>query len=84
MDSKHKTLQSYIDYPGKGIITDKDVYEEVKKHSTIKDRIDPRKMVEMTLAAQCILMGLYEKNGYEAGGRFMFYGPNGFFKQEAG
>ena len=73
----HKLLSSYIDYPGKGIITDEDVYNVVMNHSTEEDRSDCKKMVEMTLWAQNILMGILEDSGYSANGGWMFYGENG-------
>ena len=46
----------YSDYPGVGIITDEDIYNLVKKHSRLIDRLSNVKMVEMSLVAQCILM----------------------------
>ena len=56
---KH-VMTGECDYPGKGIITDEQVWQLVKKHSRLTDRINSRKMVEMTIAAQLILFGIYE------------------------
>lgn len=55
MFKKHK-LTNYIVYPGVGKITDEDVYKEVQKHSRLTDRLNPRKMLEMSFEAQAILM----------------------------
>ena len=76
---KHKLLSYYIDYPEKGIITDEDVYNVLMKHSTDADRKNPKKMVEMTLTAQNILMGIFEDDGFSTDGDWMFYGNNSFF-----
>ena len=64
----------YIDYPGVGLITDRDVYELVKKHSSFIERLDPRKMTEMTLLGQCVLMKVIDppKNS-----NWRFYKKNG-------
>lgn len=52
--------RGFIDYPGVGKITDNDVCELVLNHSRFIDRLNPYKMVEMSLFGQCILMGLFE------------------------
>lgn len=64
----------YIDYPGKGVIKDSDVYELVVKHSSLDERLDPEKMAEMTLLAQTVLMGIYEH--VDPDGDWTFYGKN--------
>lgn len=53
-------LEGYIDYPGVGIIKDEDVYQVIKKHSRLVDRLNPRKMLEMSFYAQAILMKVAE------------------------
>ena len=55
MFKKYK-LEGWIDYPGVGKIMDEDVYRTVKKHSRLVDRLNPRKMLEMSFYAQAILM----------------------------
>ena len=52
--------KGYIDYPGVGKIYDSDVYDLIRKHSRIVDRISRSKMVEMSLLGQCVLMGIFE------------------------
>lgn len=52
--------EGYIDYPGVGKIYDSDVYDLIRKHSRIIDRISRSKMVEMSLLGQCVLMGIFE------------------------
>lgn len=76
---KHK-MTGESSYPGKGIIADEEVWELVKKHSRFIDRINSRKMVEMTIAAQLILFGIYETEGWYADqDDWTFYGNDGFF-----
>ena len=76
---KHKMIGE-SNYPGKGIITDEEVWKLVKKHSRFIDRINTRKMVEMTLSAQLILFGIYETEGwYASQDDWTFYGKKGFF-----
>ena len=52
--------EGYVDYPGVGRIYDSDVYELIKAHSRLIDRISRTKMVEMSLLGQCILMGIFD------------------------
>lgn len=59
MFKKYK-LEGWIDYPEVGKITDEDVYQTVKKHSRLVDRLNPRKMLEMSFYAQVILMKVDE------------------------
>ena len=76
----HKMIGE-INYPGKGIITDEQVWKVVMNHSRLIDRLSGRKMVEMALAAQTVLMGLYEKEGWYADKNdWQFYGKDGFFR----
>lgn len=51
--------KGYIDYPGVGIIRDSTVYNLIKDHSRLIDRMNPAKMTEMSLLGQCILMGIF-------------------------
>ena len=75
---KHE-LNGWIDYPEKGKITDEKVYRLIKKHSRLIDRISTRKMVEMSINGQHILMGLYKEEGWDPENNdWMFYGKNGF------
>lgn len=53
-------LKGYIDYPGVGIIKDEEVYQLIRKHSRLIDRLSPRKWVEMTMTAQAYLMKVIE------------------------
>lgn len=69
-----------IEYPGKGIITDEQVWQLVKGHSRLIDRLNHRKMTEMAIAAQLILCGIYESEGwYSNQDDWTFYGKDGFF-----
>ncbi len=52
--------EGYVDYPDVGKIHDSDVYELILKHSRWIDRLNPIKMVEMSLLGQCILMRIFE------------------------
>lgn len=76
---KHK-MYGEIDYPGKGIITDEQVYDLIRNHSRLIDRLNGRKMTEMAIAGQLILCGIYEGEGWYANQNdWAFYGKNGFF-----
>ena len=73
-------MKGEINYPGKGIITDEQVWALVKKHSRLIDRLSTRKMVEMAIAAQLILCGIYESEGWYADqDDWTFYGKDGFY-----
>lgn len=74
-------FEGYIDYPGVGIITDSQVYEVVKIHSRFIDRINPKKMTEMSLIAQCVLMGIY-KNINPKDSTWSFYGKNSLLENK--
>lgn len=41
---------------GKRIVTHEEVYRFIRKHSTAVERLDPRKMVEMTIWANAMLL----------------------------
>ena len=63
---KHqKSMQwedGYVDYPGKGIITDKQVAEFTKKHMTVFSWLfRPKKVAQCSLISQNILMGVIEE-----------------------
>jgi len=73
------SYKGFIDYPGVGKITDKHVYEVVKKHSRCIDRLNPKKMTEMSLLSQSILMNLY-KNIDPKDMSWTFYGKNSLLK----
>ena len=76
---KHK-MYGEVNYPEKGVITDEDVWQLVKKHSRFIDRLSNRKMVEMAIAAQLILFGIYEEDGWFAEqDDWKFYGKDGFY-----
>ena len=77
---KKQLLSGNIDFPGKGIITDEEVWQVVKKHSRFIDRLSNRKMIEMALDAQLILCGIYENEGYYADKNdWTFFGKKGFY-----
>jgi len=75
-NKKKFRMDGYIDYPGKGRITDEMVYDTVIKHSRLIDRLNPRKWVEMTLYGQCVLMGVVDVPEED---NWKFYGKNGLF-----
>lgn len=53
---------SWIDYPGVGVITDDQVADHVMKHVTIFDLLfRHRKIMDATLCSQCMLMGVIEE-----------------------
>lgn len=76
-------LEGWIDYPkdnGTVKISDEQVWQLVKKHSRLIDRMSRRKMIEMSISGQLILMGIYESEGWYAKDTdWMFYGKDGFF-----
>lgn len=57
---KSFTYEGYIDYPGVGMIYDSDVYKLILKHSRFIDRLSGKKMTEMSLLGQCILMRIFD------------------------
>lgn len=67
-------LKNSIDYPGKGIITDEQVYQLVRMHSTLFDRLNGRKMLEMSFSAQLMLMGVID---IPAEDKWKFYNKKG-------
>lgn len=78
MPKKFK-MEGYIDYPSVGRIMDEDVYNLVKSHSRWIDRIDRRKMVEMSLLGQCILMKVFDDVKAEDPS-WKFYGKHAIMK----
>ena len=65
----------WVDYPDVGRITDKDVHKVVKDHSRLIDRLSSKRMVEMTLFAQNVLMKLFD--GLDAKDKsWKFYGKH--------
>ena len=66
-------MEGYIDYPGKGRIYDKDVLKLIQNHSRLIDRLNPAKMVEMSLIGQCVLMGIFDDMNPDDP-TWMFYG----------
>ena len=52
-----KKLEGYRTYPGVGTIHDEDVYQFIRQHSRLIDRLNPRKMLEMTEWAYAELSG---------------------------
>lgn len=50
----------WVDYPDRPRFTYWDVYKLVKAHSTIWQRLDPRKMIFMTVYAWDMFVGLDE------------------------
>ena len=55
---KKKLEDMWVEYPGKPRFSFWDVYKLIKKHSTLLDRLDPRKMVFMSVKAFDIFTGL--------------------------
>lgn len=58
---KERYSKMWVDYPGKGKITDADVAAFVKKHTHWWDRFDYHKVSDSALLAQNILMGVVEE-----------------------
>lgn len=56
-----KYSDNWIDYPGKGRITDEDIWKYVKKHSNVLSRLDPHRMADAAIETQLILMGVIEE-----------------------
>lgn len=67
--------QGYIDYPGVGLIHDVQVWNLVRDHSRLIDRLNSKKMTEMSLLGQCILMGIFDEVDPNDPS-WMFYGKN--------
>ena len=55
-----KKLTGYAKFEDGTIVTDEDIFQMVKKHSRLIDRLNPRKMIEMTFEAFNILNGSVE------------------------
>lgn len=60
-------------------VWDKDVYKLVVEHSTFLDRLNPKKMVEMTLWAHTFLANVRFDSKNK---NWSFYGKNGFFTED--
>ena len=48
----------WVDYPGRDRFTYGDVYRLIKEHSTILDRLNPKKVIFMAVYAFDILSGI--------------------------
>lgn len=80
MMAKKFLYGGYIDYPGKGIIYDEDVYKLILKHSRFIDRLSRSKMVEMSILGQTILMGICKDvDPYDLS--WTFYGKNSLYEK---
>lgn len=53
--------ESWADYPGKGKITNYDVWKHVKKHTHWYDRLNPRFITHCAIESQNHLFGVYEE-----------------------
>lgn len=56
----HGDEETWADYPGVGKITDRAVYEHMKKHTHWFDRLNPRLVCHYSLASQLHLMKVLE------------------------
>lgn len=70
-----------VTYPGVGEIYDADVWHLIKNHSRFIDRMSTKKMVEMSLLGQCILMGIFA-NIKPEDPDWTFYGKNSLYSLE--
>lgn len=75
------TYKGYIDYPGVGKIYDSQVWSLVKNHSRLIDRMNTKKMTEMCLLGQCILMGIFPDVKPEDLS-WKFYGKHALYNRE--
>ena len=75
--------EGYIDYQGIGRIYDSDVYNLIKSHSRFIDRLNKKKMVEMSLLGQCALMGIFNDMD-PSDASWQFYGKNSPLKKGKG
>lgn len=57
---KKKLTDMWVDYPDRPRFTYWDVYKLIMKHSTFLERLDPRKMIFMSVKAFDIFIGLEE------------------------
>lgn len=51
----------WVDYPGRERFTYMDIYNLIKAHSTILDRLNPAKVIFMAVYAFDILSGIQEE-----------------------
>lgn len=70
-----KRLTGYAKFQDR-IVFDEDVYQLVKRHSRLIDRLNPKKMIEMTWAAFDLLAGSIEKPE-NVSENWTFYGKHG-------
>ena len=54
-------LEGYAKFDDELVVYDKDVYEFIKKHSTLLERLNPKKMIDMYTLAFAMLSGSIEK-----------------------
>lgn len=57
---KKKLTDMWVDYPGRPRFTYWDVYTLIKNHSTLLDRLNPKKVIFMAVKAFDIFIGLEE------------------------
>lgn len=55
---RRKYSEGWIEYPGKGKITDTDVWNYVKSHTHWWQRLNPRFCCDAAIRAQLVLMGI--------------------------
>lgn len=67
-----KKLTGYRRYPDGQTVYDEDVYQFIYKHSRLIDRLNPRKMVEMTEWAHAELGGSVDTANRES--NWKYYG----------
>ena len=53
-------LENYAKFEDGLVVYDKDVYEFIKKHSTLLERLNPKKMIDMYTLAFGMLSGSIE------------------------
>lgn len=69
-----KKLTGYRRYPDGPTVYDEDVYQFIRKHSRLVDRMNPRKMVEMTEWAHAELGEDYSSKDDKS--NWKYYGRN--------
>ena len=79
-NSAFMKYDGYINYPGKGIISDRMVYNFIKEHSRLIDRMIPSRVTEMSLLGQCILMGVMDTDPNDQ--TWKFYGKHSLLKRK--
>lgn len=71
-----RKLVGYAIYEGNRI-EDENVYQFIKKHSRLIDRLNPRKMTEMAIYGELVLFGVYKSIGLTADTDCKFYAKDG-------